>query len=54
MMFAKLKTLLCKAGERSIAAVWHRINQLLEEFFPSNAPTPSGMQETLQYKEITL
>ena len=32
MMFAKLKTLLRKADERSIAAVWHRIGKLLDEF----------------------
>jgi hypothetical protein len=32
MMFAKLKTLLCKANERSIAAVWHRIGTLLGKF----------------------
>jgi transposase len=32
MMFAKLKTLLRKADERSIAAVWHRIGSLLNEF----------------------
>jgi transposase len=31
-VFAKLKTLLRKAGERSIAAVWHRIGSLLEQF----------------------
>jgi transposase len=35
MMFAKLKTLLRKADERSIAAVWHRIGQLLSEFSPA-------------------
>jgi transposase len=29
MMFAKLKTLLRKANARSIAAVWHRIGELL-------------------------
>ena len=34
MMFAKLKTLLRKADERSIAAVWHRIGQLLGTFSP--------------------
>jgi len=34
MMSAKLKALLRKVGERSIAAVWHRIGQLLEEFSP--------------------
>lgn len=35
MMFAKLKTLLRKADERSIAAVWHRIGQLLSAFSPA-------------------
>jgi transposase len=35
IMFAKLKTLLRKAGERSIAAVWHRIGTLLGEFSPA-------------------
>ena len=35
MMFAKLKTLLRKADERSIAAVWHRIGSLLEQFKPN-------------------
>lgn len=35
MMFAKLKTLLRKADERSIAAVWHRIGTLLGEFSPA-------------------
>ena len=35
MMFAKLKTLLRKADERSIAAVWGRIGQLLAEFTSS-------------------
>ena len=34
MMFAKLKTLLRKANARSIAAVWHRIGELLSEFSP--------------------
>ena len=32
MMFAKLKTLLRRADERSIAAVWNRIGTLLGEF----------------------
>lgn len=31
-VFAKLKALLRKADERSIAAVWHRIGSLLGEF----------------------
>jgi transposase len=35
MMFAKLKTLLRKADERSMAAVWHRIGSLLNEFSPT-------------------
>jgi transposase len=35
LMFAKLKTLLRKANERSIAAVWHRIGNLLNEFSPA-------------------
>jgi transposase len=34
MVFAKLKILLRKADERSIAAVWHRIGALLQEFSP--------------------
>lgn len=35
MVFAKLKTLLRKADERSVAAVWHRIGALLGEFSPA-------------------
>jgi transposase len=35
MVFAKLKTLLRKAGERSIAAVWNRIGSLLQQFNPA-------------------
>ena len=35
MVFAKLKTLLRKADERSIHAVWNRIGQLLGRFTPS-------------------
>lgn len=35
MLFAKLKTLLRKANPRSIAAVWHRIGELLTEFSPT-------------------
>jgi transposase len=35
MAFAKLKTLLRKADERSIAAVWHRIGSLLQQFTPA-------------------
>lgn len=35
MMFAKLKTLLRRADERSIAAVWNRIGTLLSNFSPT-------------------
>ena len=35
MVFAKLKTLLRKADERSVAAVWNRIGSLLQEFGPT-------------------
>lgn len=34
MAFAKLKTLLRKADERSIAEVWHRIGKLIDHFTP--------------------
>ncbi len=33
-MFAKLKTLVRKAEERTIEAVWRRIGNLLEHFQP--------------------
>ena len=35
MMFAKLKTLLRNADERSIADVWHPIGSLLGKFTPT-------------------
>jgi len=35
MLFAKLKTLLRKQDARSIAAVWHKIGDLLAEFSPA-------------------
>jgi transposase len=35
MAFAKLKTLLRKADQRSIAAVWNRIGSLLDQFDPT-------------------
>jgi transposase len=34
-VFAKLKTLLRRAEERSVDALWHRIGQLLDAFAPS-------------------
>ena len=33
-VFAKLKTLLGKAGERTVEATWHRIGSLLDAFHP--------------------
>jgi len=39
MVFAKLKTLLRKADERSIAAVWNRIGRLLHAFSPTECAT---------------
>ena len=41
-MFAKLKTLLRKTDERSIAAVWNRIASLLNEFSPTECMNYSG------------
>jgi hypothetical protein len=32
MMFAKLKTVVSKLNDRSIAAIWHSIGSLLNEF----------------------
>jgi transposase len=49
MVFAKLKTLLRKADERSIAAVWHRIGKLLDAFSASecaNYIQHAGYQST--------
>ena len=34
-VFAKLKTLLRKAAERSVEAVWKRIGSLLDRFSPA-------------------
>lgn len=48
-VFAKLKTLLRKADERSIAAVWHRIGSLLDQFTPSECTNyfrNSGYEQT--------
>ena len=49
MVFAKLKTLLRKADERSIAAVWHRIGELLQQFSSdecANYPRHAGYDQT--------
>jgi len=54
MVFAKLKTLLRRAEERSIAAVWHRFGQLLTLSRRPSAPTTSNTPDTLQCEEIAL
>ena len=44
-MFAKLKTLLRKAAERTAEATWKRIGTLLSEFSAQSAPTTSETQD---------
>lgn len=46
-VFAKLKTLLRKAAERTIEATWKRIAALLQNFAP-------GMQDMLQSSRTRL
>jgi transposase len=53
-VFAKLKTLLRKANERSVEATWKRIGSLLDHFSPTNAQITSGTVAMLQPKMITL
>ena len=48
-VFAKLKTLLRKAAERTVDATWRRIGDLLQ-FTPPNAPTTSETPAMLQSK----
>ena len=51
--FAKLKTLLSKADERTIDGIWQRIGtQLLNVSHRKNAPTISEMPATPQTKQI--
>ena len=48
-VFAKLKALLRKADERSVAAVWHRIGKLLDQVTPNecaNYYRNSGYEQT--------
>jgi transposase len=48
-VFAKLKALLRKADERSIAAVWHRIGMLLDQVTPNECANyfrNSGYEQT--------
>jgi transposase len=52
-VFAKLKTLLRKAAERTVAT-WKRIGALLTAFTRTNAPTTSLTPDTLQPDTIML
>jgi transposase len=54
MAFSKLKTLLRKASERSIEALWTRIGELLGHFPRMNAKTTSRPPGTNQLERITL
>ena len=48
-VFAKLKALLRKADERSVAAVWHRIGKLLDQVTPNECAIyfrNSGYEQT--------
>ena len=56
MVFAKLKTLLRKADERSIAAVWHRIgsDRCSISSAQQSAQTTSAMPDTDQLEAVTL
>ncbi len=54
MVFAKLKTLLRRADERPIAAVWHRIGSLLGQFSPPNMPTTSGTPDMTRTDPVML
>ena len=53
-VFAKLKTLLRKADERSIEATCGRSDRCSATSIPSNAPTTSETQDTLQRRWIRL
>ena len=53
-VFAKLKTLLRKADERTIEATWRRIGSLLDCSPPPSAPIILRTQDMLQPKWITL
>ena len=53
-VFAKLKGMLRKVNARSIAAVWHRIGELLRRFTRPSAATISVTLDTLHPEPITL
>ena len=53
MAFAKLKALLRKAAERTVA-LWNAIGRFIDCFIPKNARTTSPPQDTMQTDRNTL
>ena len=53
-VFAKLKTLLRKAAERTVEATWRRIGALLTASPRTSAPTTSSTPDTLQNETAML
>jgi len=53
-VFAKLKTLLRKAAERTVEATWKRIGTLLQHFTPQECANYSGTQDMLPRNWIRL
>ena len=51
---AKLKTLLRKAEERTLEALWRRIGSLLDAFSPAECKTTSGTAATFPRKSEML
>jgi hypothetical protein len=54
MAFAKLKTLLRHASERTVDGLWRRIGALLDHFTPTNAPTISKPPAIATHSENAL
>lgn len=54
VVFAKLKTLLRKGDERSIAAVWHRIGALLPQFSSAGCVNYSDTQDMTKTDPVML
>lgn len=54
MAFAKLKTLLRQAPERTVDGLWRRIGALLDQFTPANAQTTAEPPAIATHSEIAL